>query len=320
MSLGNPERPVGGLAIPRPEGIEIRPPGRADADAVLGLMRELHGIAADTLGPEPMRTYEAMIADADATPFLALEGPEPVGVIIFGFRRRLNHATFEGWVSELFVRKPHRHRGIGRALLASGIAEWRLRGGHQVETELRREQVAAIRLCESAGLVDRGKFYEIRPVAVRGIGTPPDVEIRPVSDTEPDFEAVTRLLAELGRPSPEADRLPALRRTYAQHVGQATTASMLALLDEIPVGFVSLELRSRLADGLPEAWIPDLIVSEPARGRDIGAALLDAALSVASGRGATSAKLESGAHRTVAHRLYETAGMVDVGSFLTLTR
>jgi GNAT superfamily N-acetyltransferase len=71
---------------------------------------------------------------------------------------------------------------------------------------------------------------------------------------------------------------------------------------------------------LTEAWIPDLIVTEAARGRDIGAALLDAAFAEAVARGATVANLESGSHRAVAHRLYETAGMVDVGNFFTLRR
>lgn len=319
MSLGNPERPVGGLAVPRPDGIDIRPPSRDDVSAFLGLVRELHGVAGEP-GPESVRAFEAMIGDVDATPFIALEGDEPAGLVVFSFRRRLNHATFEGWMSELFVREPYRRRGIGRALLASAIAEWRLRGGHQVETELRREQAAAIALCDAAGMADRGKFYEIAPVQTREIARQPGVEVRPILDEDDDFAAVTRLLAELGRPSPSEEQLPALRRTYTQHVGQPDTGSMLALLDERPVGFVSLVLRPRLHDGLAEAWIPDLIVTEAARGRDIGAALLDAAFAEAISRGATSAKLESGSHRAVAHRLYEVAGMLDVGSFLTLRR
>lgn len=319
MSLGNPDRPIGGLAVPRPEGIEIRPPGRDDADAFLGLVNELHGTGAAP--SEAQRAaFDALVADVDAVPLLALEGSEPVGCMAFAFRRRLNHATFEGWLSEIHVRETHRGRGIGRALLASAIAEWRLRGGHQVEVELRHEQTAARALVEAAGLVDRGKFYEIAPVAVRGIASEPGVEVRRISDADDDFDAVTRLLAELGRPTPSEDQLPALRRTYAGHVRRDDTASMLATLHGTPVGFISLEFRVRLRDGRPEAWIPDLIVTEAARGRDIGAALLDAAFAEAIAREATAATLESGSHRAVAHRLYETAGMRDVGRFLTLTR
>jgi GNAT superfamily N-acetyltransferase len=95
---------------------------------------------------------------------------------------------------------------------------------------------------------------------------------------------------------------------------------MLAFLDGAPVGFVSLELRQPFFTIRPQAWIPDLIVTEAARGRDIGAALLDAAFREAEARDAYAVALESGHHRAVAHRLYETAGMRDVGSFYTLAR
>jgi GNAT superfamily N-acetyltransferase len=95
---------------------------------------------------------------------------------------------------------------------------------------------------------------------------------------------------------------------------------MLAALDGTPVGFISLEMRQPFFTTRPQAWIPDLIVTEAARGQDIGAALLDAAFGEAVRRGCYAAALESGHHRAVAHQLYLTAGMSDVGSFYTLTR
>jgi GNAT superfamily N-acetyltransferase len=114
--------------------------------------------------------------------------------------------------------------------------------------------------------------------------------------------------------------MPARRRTYAQHVGRSDTGSRLALLDDVAVGFVSLEFRQPFFTTAPQAWIPDLVVTDAARGRDIGAALLDAAFAEAAERGAYAAALESGHHRAVAHRLYEAAGMSHVGSFYTLQR
>ncbi len=319
MSLGNPDRPVGGLAVPRPDGIEIRPLARDDAAAALALVREVHGLGTAT-DEAARRAFDALVGSVDSASYLALADDEPVGMIGFQFRRRLNHATFEGWVGELAVRETHRGRGIGRALVAAAVAEWRLRGGHQVEVEVRREQTAAIGLFEAAGFEDKGKFFEIAPVRVRGIERQAGVEVRPITAEDDDVAATTRLLAELGRPAPAEDQLPALRRTYGQHVARGDTGSMLAFLEGNAVGFISLELRTRLRDGQPEAWIPDLIVTEAARGRDIGAALLDAAFTWALARDARAAKLESGSQRTVAHRLYVAAGMVDVGSFLTLTR
>jgi len=309
MSLGNPDRPVGGLAVPRPPGVEIRPLGRDDL-ATIG-----------ELGFEPgPDVLEALVNDVDASPFLAVAGGEVAGLIDFRFRRRLNHATSEGWVGDLRVAARHRGRRIGRALLAAGVAEWRLRGGHQVQVELRRDDAAAFALFEASGFAGRGKFYEITPIAARDLDPIQGVEIRPIADDGADFEATTRLLAELGRPAPSDEKLPALRRTYAQHVARADTGSLLALLDGVPVGFISLVFRHRLSDGALEAWIPDLLVIEPARGRDIGAGLLDAAFVEALARDAVAAKLESGSQRLVAHRLYEAAGMADVGRYLVLGR
>lgn len=309
MSLGNPDRPVGGLAVPPPDGVELRPLGRDDLDALAAL-----GMAA-----EP-GALEALVNDVDATPFLALASGVAAGLIDFRFRRRLNHATFEGWVGDFHVAEAQRGRGIGRALLAAGIAEWRLRGGHQVEIELRREQVAAFSVVEASGFVSQGLYFELAPVRTREIRPTEGVVIRSIAAADEDFAAVTALLAELGRPAPTEEKLPALRRTYDLHVGRVDTASMLAELDGTPVGFISLEFRNRLGASDPEAWIPDLLVTEAARGRDIGAALLNAAFAEAEARGASAVKLESGSQRLVAHQLYRAAGMVDVGSFLTLSR
>ena len=317
MALGNPDRPIGGLAVPPPTGVELRPAGRDDFADALSLVRELYGMPDSE--PEPHRAaYEALVNDPDATPFVAVADGATVGIIVHRLRRRLNHATFEGWVSDLVVREGARGRGIGRALLAAAIAEWRLRGGHQVMLEVAHDRTTARALYESAGFVNQGKYYEIAPVRVRQVATTPGVAVRTILDSDEDFEATTRLLAELGRPAPTEDRLAALKRTYAQHVGRDDTGSMLATLDGEPVGFVSLEFRQPFFTTAPQAWIPDLIVTEAARGRDIGAALLDAAFAEARRRGAYGVALESGHQRAVAHRLYESAGMRDVGSFYTL--
>lgn len=318
MNLGNPDHAVGGLAVPRPPGVEIRPLGREDFATALRLARGLYGLPDSD--PERHRdAFEALVNDVDAAPFIALAEGEAAGMIVFGFRRRLNHATFEGWVSELVVAEAFRRRGIGRTLLAAAIAEWRLRGGHQVMLEVGHDRAEARALYAAAGFEERGKYFEISPVRPRGITPGSDVEIRPAHDDDADFEAATRLLAELGRPAPTPDRMAALRRTYSSHVRRDDTGSLLALADGHPVGFCSLELRRPFFVVPPQAWIPDLVVTESARGRHIGAALLDAAFAESHRRGAYAVALESGSHRTVAHRLYANAGMSDVGTFWTFS-
>ena len=319
MSLGNPDRAIGGLAVPRPDGIELRPLAREDLGAALRLVAELYGF--EVPDPEPHRArFEAMISDVDAAPFVALADGQPAALILFRFRRRLNHATYEGWVSDLVVSEAFRRRGIGRLLVAAVIAEWRLRGGHQVMLEVADGREPARALYAATGFVAQGRFFELTPTRARGVHASPGVEIRPIRDDDPDFEAVTRLLAELGRPAPSDERMPALRRTYTQHVARNDTGSLLALLDGVPIGFCSLEYREPFYTLRPQAWIPDLIVGERARGRGIGAALLDAAFDAALRHDAYATVLESGAQRSVAHQLYRGAGMNDVGTFWTLPR
>jgi len=317
MSLGNPDHAVGGLAVPRPDGVELRPLGRADLADAFALVRELYGLP--DADPEELRArFDALVNDVDASPFLALADGQPAGLILFRFRRRLNHATFEGWVSELVVAERFRGRGIGRMLLTAAIAELRLRGGHQVTLEVSHARTAARALYAATGFEDRGKYFEMAPVRPRGVAPGRGVEIRPIHDDDADFEAATRLLAELGRPSPAEEKLSALRRTYAEHVSRPETGSRLAFLDGAAVGFISLEHRQPFFVPAPQAWIPDLVVTEAARGKRIGAALLDAAFEESRRRGAYAVALESGSHRTVAHRLYESSGMTDAGSFWTL--
>ena len=135
---------------------------------------------------------------------------------------------------------------------------------------------------------------------------------------EGDFEAVTRLLAELGRPSVGPAEEPSAREVYRRHIARGDTASLLAVKDDGEiVGFCSLEFRDRLNRRSEQAWIPDLIVTESARSTGAGQALLEAAFDVARERGCYELTLESGWSREVAHRFYEIAGMSRDGYFFT---
>lgn len=144
----------------------------------------------------------------------------------------------------------------------------------------------------------------------------PDIVIRPA--TADDFQVIARLLAELGRPavSPEAEQ--AAREVYLRHIGRPDTASLLAEVDGEVVGFMSLEFRERLNHTRPQAWIPDIIVTESARGLGAGKALLLRGIELARQRGCWSVVLDSGYSRTVAHQLYRSVGMRDEGLYFVL--
>lgn len=133
-----------------------------------------------------------------------------------------------------------------------------------------------------------------------------------------DFEAVTALLAELGRPAPTPASLDSLRQVYEAYINRPDTAPHVAESDGQLVGFISLEFRSRLNWKTIEAWVPDLIVTERVRSTGAGKALLQQAYAVAREKGCHRLSLESSYAREVAHRFYKLQGMTEAGSYFTI--
>ena len=311
MTLGNPERAIGGLAVARPPGVELRPLGRDDFDLALTLVRELYDLPR-TDAPVHRARFEALIGDVDALPYLALADGEAAGLMIFRFRRRMAVATYEGWVSDLYVRAAFRRRGIARALLNAAIAEWRLRGGHQLVLETAHPNLPARALYESIGFRDAGTHFQERPMTLRAPAG--GVAARPLE--REDFGAVRGLL---GLPPPADDRLSALEQVFASYLQQPDLVGLLAIVEGAPAGVVALQLREPFFATAPQAWIAELAVAEGARRRGIGRALLRSALAEAAARGANAAMLECDALAD-ARRLLAGEGFEDVGSSYRLER
>jgi GNAT superfamily N-acetyltransferase len=134
-----------------------------------------------------------------------------------------------------------------------------------------------------------------------------------VRPAEPaDFDAVTALLEELGRPV-VTDR-DACRAVYESQLADETACHLVAY-DESGnlTGFCSLHFRTRLNHTTLEAWVPDLIVSEAARRRGTAIALLSEAERLARERGCHQLTLESAHFRKPAHALYTAFGMDQPG-------
>ena len=138
-----------------------------------------------------------------------------------------------------------------------------------------------------------------------------------VRSAEPrDFDAVTLLLEELGRATVTDETRDRCREIYAAQVSDPGCDHLVVENDEGEiVGFCSLHFRNRLNHSTPQAWVPDLIVSDPLRGSGIGKALLEHAESRAIERGCWEITLESAHHRREAHRFYAGFGMRDAGLF-----
>src|SRR5438132_13379553 len=78
MSVGGPDRAVGGLAVRPPPGIELRPAARDDLEAVLGLLAQRTSLEAPELdGPAATERWNELLRSIDSSPFLAIAEGEP---------------------------------------------------------------------------------------------------------------------------------------------------------------------------------------------------------------------------------------------------
>ncbi len=132
-----------------------------------------------------------------------------------------------------------------------------------------------------------------------------------------DFERVTALLEELGRARVTDETSDAVRALYDRHLQDDAAAHLVAEDDDGVIAFCSLHFRDRLNHPTPDAWIPDLIVTESARRRGAARSLLEEAERIARERGCWQLTLESGYARRLAHRLYVSHGMTDAGKYFT---
>jgi GNAT superfamily N-acetyltransferase len=133
-----------------------------------------------------------------------------------------------------------------------------------------------------------------------------------------DWARVADLLAELGRPDVRgADDEREHSSRFASYLARGDAVALVAEDDGDVLGFVDVEFRQRLNFLVPQAWVPDLVVSEEARGRGIGRLLLEAAEAQARERGCWGMTLESAAWREASHAFYEHVGWVPTGRSFT---
>ena len=132
-----------------------------------------------------------------------------------------------------------------------------------------------------------------------------------------DFEAVTRLLEELGRPAVTPATEEDCRAVYEKQVFDPDSHHLVAEDDHGVIAFASVHFRSRLNHPSEEVWVPDLIVAEHARRRGIGRALLEEIEERARARGCYAIELESAYFRAEAHHMYRQFKMRDLGKSFT---
>lgn len=121
-----------------------------------------------------------------------------------------------------------------------------------------------------------------------------------------DAGTIGRLLhdfnAEFGDPTPGAEAFAARVRELLE----IDTAVLLA--GEGPDGFALLRFRANLYSSAQEAYLAELYVVPPLRGRGIGRALMEAAFELARERGCDRMELTTSTDDEGAIALYEKLG------------
>jgi GNAT superfamily N-acetyltransferase len=142
----------------------------------------------------------------------------------------------------------------------------------------------------------------------------PDVEIR-LAHPE-DWPAVAGLLVELGRgvAAGTADD-PTHRLQFAGHLRQIEHVTLVAVDGEEVLGVIDMEYHQRLGDHRPQARVNDLVVTERARGRGVGALLLGRAETLARKRGCFRMALVTAGWRDASIAFYEREGFQGYGAW-----
>ena len=125
-----------------------------------------------------------------------------------------------------------------------------------------------------------------------------------------DAAEIARLLhdfnAEFEEPSPGVAALTKYARPLL-----ATGEITVLLAGAGPDGISLIRFRPSVWTGKPEAYLQELYVSPPLRGRGIGRALLEATIATAREAGATGIDLNTGETDTAARALYESLGFTN---------
>lgn len=123
-----------------------------------------------------------------------------------------------------------------------------------------------------------------------------------------DAAALSELFGQLGYPSSEQE----LRARLETRCGAGHAVSLVAELDGLVAGVVTLHLLEPLH--VPARWalVSSLVVRDGLRARGIGAALMAAAEGLAWDAGCSLVELSSSERRTGAHAFYAHQGFEEV--------
>ncbi|MFE4825575.1 GNAT family N-acetyltransferase [Streptomyces sp. NPDC056672] len=236
----------------------------------------------------------------------------PVGTIEIATDPGFGHTA--GTVRALRIDEPDRRRG--RATVAALAAEEVLRGWGcgQVTASVPADAVAALRMLESLGYVERSRNMD-KELPPEPPALPRDVAGRPMN--EPEYQAWEALAVEnyarnwIDRGTPPEQARAKAEASHRELLpdGLATPGAALHVLvhDGSIVGHVWVAPRE-VRPGRPGSYVYDVAVTEGLRGKGYGRALMLHAEGIALEAGSELLGLHVFAGNTPAIRLYESLG------------
>lgn len=131
-----------------------------------------------------------------------------------------------------------------------------------------------------------------------------------------DWSPVAGLLVELGRGvAVGTANDPTHQMQFDGHLRRLEIVTLIAELDGAVAGVCDMEYHQRLGDHRPQARINDLVVTEAARGRGVGAVLLSRAEELARKRGCFRMALVTAGWRDATIAFYAREGWSDYGQW-----
>ena len=145
----------------------LRPAGTADVPRLVALMSEFYAESGFPLPAAPAaRAFAGLLADPRLGRVWLIEaGGEVAGHVVLTLSYSMEYGGLRGVVDDLFVRAPHRGRGLGAAAMTAVRAACESLGVRALQVEVGPENDVARRLYARSGFADGGRLLLALPLA-----------------------------------------------------------------------------------------------------------------------------------------------------------
>ena len=134
----------------------------ADVPSIAALLADFRdSLGKDVPTREQIQSSVETILSQPSSEFLIArnDAGEPAGVAQVRYRWSVWTGAEDCWLEDLFVRAGDRGTGLGRALVASVVAQARMRGCRRIELDVDEGNSAALALYESVGFSSESKGH-----------------------------------------------------------------------------------------------------------------------------------------------------------------